>query len=50
MERESIQSIVLAHKQQKDELDVLHEYMIPNSQNTFGPLHTKSTNKGVNTF
>ena len=29
MERESIQSIV--HKQQTDELDVLHEYMIPNS-------------------
>ena len=31
MERESIQSIVLVHKQQTDELDVLHEYMIPNS-------------------
>ena len=29
MERESIQSIV--HKQQTDELDVLREYMIPNS-------------------
>ena len=29
MEREPIQSIV--HKQQTDELDVLREYMIPNS-------------------